>query len=115
MSWDIDYADVGKRIHQARKEQGLTQEQLAELVGVGREYIGRIENARRHAGVSILMTIGEKLGLDPLELLFGIRTDRDNYLVRETIDVFYRLAPIERRKVLNYAEKLELSGSSPPK
>ncbi len=108
MTWDLDYVDVGKRIHHARKELGMTQEQLAEIVGKGREHISRIENAKRHASISLLLTIGEKLGLGPLEILYGIRTDRNNDYVRETINVLYRLGTVNRRRVLNYAEQLEL-------
>jgi len=114
LSWDIDYADVGKRIQDARKELGMTQDQLAEIVGTGREHISRIENARRHASVGLLLTIGEKLGLDPLEMLYGIRSDRNNDYVRETVSVLYRLGTLSRRRVLNFAEQLELEEASLP-
>ena len=108
MTWDLDYVNIGKRIHHARKELGMTQEQLAEIVGKGREHISRIERAKRHASVPLLLEIGEKLGMGPLEILYGIRTDRNNEYVRETINVLYRLGTVNRRRVLNYAEKLEL-------
>lgn len=108
MTWDLDYVDIGKRIRHNRKELEMTQEQLAEIVGKGREHISRIERAKRHASVSLLLEIGEKLGMGPLEILYGIRTDRNNEYVRETINVLYRLGTVNRRRVLNYAERLEL-------
>lgn len=109
LTWDLDYVGIGKRIYHARKEElGMTQEQLAEIVGKGREHISRIERAKRHASVSLLVEIGEKLGMGPLEILYGIRTDENNEYVRETINVLYRLGTMSRRRVLNYAEKLEL-------
>ena len=37
MKFKLDFAKVGSRIRQARLEKGLTQEQLAEMVGLSNE------------------------------------------------------------------------------
>ena len=39
----------GKRIQDLRKEQGMTQEDLAELVGVDRSYMGFLERGEKNA------------------------------------------------------------------
>lgn len=38
---------IGERVRKARKERGLTQERLAEIVGVSSTYIGFIEQGQR--------------------------------------------------------------------
>ena len=43
---DPDYADIGCRVRKARAEYGLTQEELANDVGVAPKHISRIENKR---------------------------------------------------------------------
>lgn len=53
---------VGALIHEARIEQGLTQEELAEKVGTTKSYISRIENDIKEVRLSTLQKIVE-LGL----------------------------------------------------
>lgn len=53
---------IGVLIHDARIEQGLTQEELAEKVGTTKSYISKIENNLKEVRISTLQKIVE-LGL----------------------------------------------------
>ncbi len=53
---------IGVLIHDARLEQGLTQEELAEKVGTTKSYISKIENNIKEVRISTLQRIVE-LGL----------------------------------------------------
>jgi len=53
---------LGYLIQQARLEQGLTQEQLAEKVGTNKGYISKVENNIKDVRISTLQKIVE-LGL----------------------------------------------------
>ncbi len=59
----------GHQVQQARRRAGLTQQQLAEKIGVGRATIARIE-AGALPTVRIALAIGRALG-EPVEDLFG--------------------------------------------
>lgn len=53
---------LGTLLHEARKEKGLTQAELAEKVGTTKSYISKIENNVKEVRLSTLQKIVE-LGL----------------------------------------------------
>lgn len=50
---------IGAMLLQARKESGMTQEQLAEKVGMTKSYISKIENNIKEVRISTLKKIVE--------------------------------------------------------
>lgn len=63
------YTTLGKRIAMYRKQKNLSQEYLAELTNLHRNYIGNIERGEKHATIESLYKISKVLDI-PLELLF---------------------------------------------
>ena len=41
----IDYESIGRRVYRRRQELGLTQGEVARMVGVSTSFIGHIERA----------------------------------------------------------------------
>ncbi|WP_410770305.1 helix-turn-helix domain-containing protein [Fontibacillus sp. BL9] len=67
---------IGERIKQLRKEQGLTQEELAEKAGVNASYIGTVERGERNISLETLEKIIQ--GLDvPMEVMFQFHEFED--------------------------------------
>ncbi len=60
---------VGQRIAYYRKLKGLTQKELAELVGIQGKYISRIETGKQAGKISVLARIAWALGISLKELL----------------------------------------------
>lgn len=60
---------IGRRIAQKRKEQGLSQEDLAGLCDMDRSYLSEIENGHKNFSVTVLMNIAEALGIPSGDLL----------------------------------------------
>lgn len=56
-------------IREARKRAGLSQIQLAELVGMDQSGISRIERGERPVTVDMLKAIAQALGVRPAALL----------------------------------------------
>ena len=50
----MDYKLLGKNIRKYRKQKGLRQEELAEMVGCTSSHIGHIENARGIPSLSLI-------------------------------------------------------------
>lgn len=60
---------VGRNLRTYRQERGISQEALAEVLGVHRTYMGGIERGERNLTLKSLERIADKVGLDPLALL----------------------------------------------
>ena len=67
-----EYIQIGLNIMRCRKEQGLTQEQLAEMAGYSRNHIQRVETAASKPTVRLLLDLAEVLKV-PVEQLMEIR------------------------------------------
>ena len=65
---------IGNYITKKRKEKNLTQEKLADEVGITPQYLSRIENGgyTKCVSLSTLMKIAEKLGITMSELMEGV-------------------------------------------
>lgn len=65
----MNYVALGRRIRKARKIKNLTQEQLAEAVGLSLSFIGHIERGSRTASLKTVMDIANVLKTTPDRLL----------------------------------------------
>lgn len=59
---------LGLRIRELRKSKNLTQERLAELVGIGTANISYIETGRFAPSIETLAKLSEVFGVSPYEL-----------------------------------------------
>lgn len=66
-----DPKEIGERIRQARQARGLTQEQLAEEVGVSRSAVAQWETGRAGQVTGNLTRIAEVLGTGMDQLTHG--------------------------------------------
>lgn len=65
------YIELGYNIAYYRKHAGLTQEQLAEKVGISRQHLGAIEAPRlcRPISMELLFNLSTVLEIEPYRLL----------------------------------------------
>lgn len=70
----MSHPRVGNRLKILRKELGMTQAQLAELVGVARVSITAIEKGRYIPTIETALQISKVLGV-PVEQVFWLRGD----------------------------------------
>lgn len=63
--------DIGKNIRDARLSHGLTQQQLAEKLGLTRQALSGYETGHRRASLEQLHMISEALDTDIHQLLYG--------------------------------------------
>lgn len=59
----VDYSLLGKRIREERLRLSLTQEKLAEDIGISTSYLGQIERGERSVTLDKLIPLANRLGV----------------------------------------------------
>jgi len=67
----VSYKVIGDHIRDARKARKLTQEKLAEQLGMSALHYGRLERGDRPASLEQIARIADELGVSALSLLDG--------------------------------------------
>jgi transcriptional regulator with XRE-family HTH domain len=60
---------VAQNLRRLRQDRDLTQEELADLAGINRNYVGMIEREENAASVDVLESLAKALKVDPSTLL----------------------------------------------
>lgn len=76
----MNQKDIGKFIAFLRKENHMTQEQLAEKMGVTDKSVSRWENGKTLPDISLLIPLSELLNISLRELLKGRRLNKDELI-----------------------------------
>jgi transcriptional regulator with XRE-family HTH domain len=72
MNYDIKQS--GERIHQLRKRNGYTQEQLSQALNIDRSYYSRIESGKSGCSVDLFVRLSELFGASLDYLILGKRS-----------------------------------------
>ena len=106
----IDYKDLGSKIRQLRRTAEITQEELANKVGISSSFMGHIERGSRIASLETLVLICNELNTTPTYLLrasltFKLDPDQTicvNVSQQQEVSEYLRLA--QERMVSWYTE-----------
>lgn len=72
MTISSSHIRFGRRIQQLRKERKLTQEALAESIGVDRSYMGFVERGERNPTLDKIIKISKALKMSLSELFKSV-------------------------------------------
>jgi transcriptional regulator with XRE-family HTH domain len=105
------YQAFGTKLRTARKAAGLTQEVLAERVGLSRPSIANIERGNQQVPLHMLASFASVLGKKPCELLpEDTRGQKSRQLPKKLADKLEPL-PEDRRE---WISRVVTSGSNQP-
>ena len=97
---------LGLRIKTLRKAKSLTQQQLADLVGVSRIYIQALESNRRLPSMKLLQRLAENLDVRVADIVRNGNTDKTERLQleellenAEEVEIWYRSKKLSNREI----------------
>lgn len=91
---------IGTRIKEARETKGLTQEQLAEMVGLSSTHISVIERGVKAPKLETFIEIANALDVTSDSLLLDVLNNSLQITATELSEQIKRLPPKEQRKIL---------------
>lgn len=94
MAMEEILVQIGKRLYKRRKEMELTQEAMAERLGMSLTFYGGIERGRKRLSIEKILLVYEQTGMDPDYLLTG-----KGPLDQAVMEIF-KSCPEEKRPVL---------------
>lgn len=99
-----DYTVIGRRIKNARIEQRLTQEELADKIDVSVAFMSRVERGNSRLNLKRLTQIAEILNVSPGYLLSGSNTTSKEYLKEDFRQVLDRCTPEQQRLIYQISD-----------
>ncbi len=96
----MPYAEIGRNIRKYRKQQGLTQERLAEVSNLSTNYLGAIERGEKTLTLKTLIGIVDALDITADLLLCD--SIKNGYQIKSSMitERLEKLSPSERNKIL---------------
>lgn len=96
----MDYYEIGQRIRKLRKAQGLSQEQLAEQIGISTTHMSHIETGNTKLSLPVLVDIANTLHSTTDELLFDTCNNQKQLAIDDIRDVLDRCSP-QQAKIIS--------------
>ena len=99
----MDQITIGKFIAKKRKEQNLTQEQLAERLGISNKTVSKWETGKCMPDYAVVRSLCEKLKVTVSELMDGEEAGDKSvraYDDEQILDLLRRTQELEKQKVM---------------
>ncbi len=83
----MNYYDIGQRIRKYRKANQLSQEQLADMVGISATHLSHIETGNTKLSLPVFVKIADSLSIKTDELLNDISDISSNEVKKEILEL----------------------------
>lgn len=104
---------TGKFISQKRKQKNLTQEQLAEKLGVSNKTVSKWETGKCMPDYSVVKALCDELEITVAELMDGEKSEEKSvrtYDEEQIMDLLKKMQDLEKQKELLYGVLLIVMG-----
>lgn len=81
----MDYYEIGQRIRRIRKARGLSQEELAEQVGISTTHMSHIETGNTKLSLPVFIRLAEALEIPTDDLLHDVQTSNRSIAVESLL------------------------------
>ena len=97
---NVDYKLIGDRIKKARKFKGITQDVLAENLGVSIGYVSQVERGITKISLDLLAAISSILECDIASLITESATNSSEYMESELLSELRKLDSKKKKYIL---------------
>ena len=104
--YPVDYKLIGSRIQEARRNRGMTQQDIAERMDLSVEYISRIERGHVKFNLIMLYLIADILDEAPEHLISGTSVLAKNYLEAEFAEILSHCTPKKMDVIYRFAKDI---------
>ncbi len=102
---DLIYIHIGKKIKTVRDKADLTQESLADAIGVSRASIANYESGKQSIYISDLYKIADALNIEIRELLPPLQEIKMKSLPEKQLKEAKNLTEKEKKEIVELIEK----------
>ena len=99
-----DYSVIGRRIKEARLEQKIKQEELADKLNISVAFMSRVERGTSQINLKRLTQIAEILNVSPAYLLTGSNVASKDYLKEDFRKILERCTPKQQKLIYQISE-----------
>ncbi len=93
----LDYYEIGQRIRRFRKAHDMSQETLAERVGISTTHMSHIETGNTKLSLSVLVQLATVLEVRTDDLLFDYTDTRITEMTNEIVEILEGCTPQQLR------------------
>ena len=104
----MDYYIIGQKIRKYRKAMGMSQEQLAEKVGISTTHMSHIETGNTKLSLQVLVDISKALEVRTDDLLFDTPSEKE-ISIKELTEILESCSAEETRIISDIAKALKIS------
>lgn len=83
----MNYFEIGQRIRKYRKALNLSQEQLAEKIGISTTHMSHIETANTKLSLAVLVDIATTLSVQTDAIIYGELQQNKTSIKQEVSDI----------------------------
>ncbi|MBR1854936.1 MAG: helix-turn-helix transcriptional regulator [Lachnospiraceae bacterium] len=107
----MDQSKIGAFLKELRKEKGITQEQMADELGVSGRTISRWETGSNMPDISLLVEIAEFFDVSIPEIIKGERKSESmREEVKEVVETMSDYATVEKTRLIKSMRNLSING-----
>lgn len=105
----MNYYEIGQRIRKFRKAYNLSQEELAEKIGISTTHMSHIETGNTKLSLTVFVDIANALSVQTDELLHDITEQNKTPLKQEFIELLNSCSSQELSIILDIVKATKIS------
>ena len=93
---DLNYILIGKHIREYREKKGISQEEIADTLGISWRHFNYIEHGERKTSIDMIVSIANALDVTTDDLLAEHLTGSNATLKSEVYNLMHDCTPTEK-------------------